>query len=114
MMVFLTVVANLVGWSVARLVATLAAIAVGLIAATGFLVKVYMSGVNAERIKVERANHAAIVRGLENDAKQAKADAAKAQADAEQAERVINELQNGDDACLDSGTVDRLRDLIGK
>jgi cell division protein FtsX len=114
MMVFISVVAKLLGWSVARLIATLATIAVSLILVSGFLVKLYMAGVNAERIKQERASHAAIVRSLENDTRQAKADALKAQAEAEQAEKLLNELQNGDDACLDPATVERLRKHIGR
>ena len=114
MMALLSLAATALGWSVARLIASLVAIAVGAAAITGVVVKIYMAGVNNERLKQERATHAAIVRALENDTRQAKADALKAQADAEQAEKVINELQNGDDACLDPATVERLRQHIGR
>ena len=114
MMSIVSIVAGALGWSVARLIASLVAVAIGITMITGVAVKIYMAGVNAERIKQERATHAAIVRALENDTRQAKADAQKAQAEAEQAEKLINELQNGDDACLDPATVERLRGVIGR
>lgn len=114
MMAILSIAASALGWSVTRLIASLAGIAIGIAIITGVAVKIYMAGVNAERLKQERASHAAIVRSLENDAKQAKANAVKAQAEAEQAEKLLNELQNGDDTCLDPATVERLRGVIGR
>lgn len=113
-MTILSLVATALGWSLARVIATLAAIAVGAAAITGMVVKIYMAGVHAEQLRQERASAAAIARSLENDAKQAKADAAKAEADAERMETLLNELQDGDDTCLDPATVERLRGVIGR
>lgn len=114
MMGIVRLIAGALGFSTLKLMVIAGMVAASLTLVTGVGVKIYLSGKHSAQLAQERANNAALVRGLKADAQTAKQDLAEAKVDLAKQEELLNELENHTGACLDDDVVKRLRDVIGR